>query len=160
VIMTKDLATFRAVTRPDGTVESFTEASGALQTDTGGLQNANINQFKPAGRQYSAVRPPGIGESNPGYASDRRVNGIDWRKSRATENRDDSTTFNYKGEVEHGSRHTSYDAWERIDKDGNTVASHVKYDSSFDQKFFGRHGDSIEISNVSQVDTTRRLNGE
>jgi hypothetical protein len=159
-IVTKDHR-YKAVTGADGKVTKFEKVTDDKQSDTVGDKSANTGSFTPDNGQYNPVRPQGVGELAPGAGSGDDGKGLDWRKSQAENLPDGSTYYRYEGELEDGTifGDTNFTAEEKVDKDGNIVETHVKYDSAVDQKYVGPNGQKIEIDNVKSVDTTRDREG-
>lgn len=165
VVTTGDGTKYHAVTTQEGKVESFKKATGDTKEDAAGDTNAKVANFSMTEGNYNPVRPRGLGEFRPGQATSGEKNGIDWRESKTESHGDGSTTYNYKGEVEDSGwapwnwGDTNFSASERIDKNGNVIETHVKYDGSIDQTYSGPNNEKIEIKSVTQADTTLDKDG-
>lgn len=163
-IVTKDHR-YKAEVGADGKVTKFEKVTDDKQDDTVGDKSANVGAFSPEKGQYNPVRPQGIGEVAPGAGSGDDGKGLDHRTSQAENLPDGGTLYRYKGELEDSGvmpwnwGDTNFEGEEKIDKDGNVVETHVRYDSAVDQQYVGPNGQKISIDNVKSVDTTRQGDG-
>lgn len=159
-IKTEDGTQYRSETSPDGSVTSFKEVTDKEQSSAPGDTKANIDSFKPVDNVFNPVRPQGLGELRPGQAEGDEGKGIDWRTSRAVNNENGSTTYNYTGELEDGwiGGDTNFTAQETIDHNGRIVHSKVEYDSAKDLSMLGPRGQKVQIKNAKAVETNRTGN--
>lgn len=159
-IKTEDGTQYRAETSPDGSVTSFKEVTDKEQSSAPGDTKANVDSFKPVDGVFNPVRPQGLGELRPGQAEGDEGKGIDWRTSRAVNNANGSTTYNYSGELEDGwiGGDTNFTAEETIDHNGQVVHSKVDYDSAKELSMLGPRGQKVQIKNAKSVETNRSGN--
>lgn len=116
--------------------------------------------IRPVKGVYNPAGPPGLGESNRGEQFSSEKEGgdgydIDWRRILKTiiDPKDQSTTFEYDGEIDDGSfSDTNFTAEEKWDKNGRMLHRHIKYDGGVTMKFKTNTG-SKEVKDVTEVTT-------
>jgi len=124
-------------------------------------------KFSRENGAYSPVRPPGIAEMSPGESADSdKDTGIDFRTSVGTRPEgENTTTYRYQGDLEDSGYlpwnwgDTGFTGEERLGPNGVIMGTKVSYESPISVKFKSLDGTSIDLENVTSVETTRRADG-
>lgn len=158
-------AVFKAETDLTGKVTKFSETSSVIASESSGISQANVDNFKHTGDAYHAARPIGIGGAAPGWAGGD--NGIlDNRTAQTVRESNGNVTYKYQGEIEDSSNwtlnmngDTNFEGQEVLDAKNNLVSSFIKYGSAKDMIFVGVNKQPFTVSDVVQIRTNRGVDG-